>query len=54
MERQARRWNPERLQAALEHLAATDRALRAANQTAPPMAVMERTLLRLSRLARAR
>lgn len=50
MERQARAWGAERLQAALEVLAETDRTLRSANQTAPQMAVMERTLLRLSRL----
>jgi DNA polymerase-3 subunit delta len=50
MERQARAWGAERLQAALEVLAETDRTLRSANQTAPQMALMERTLLRLAHL----
>ncbi|RBI86259.1 DNA polymerase III subunit delta [Rhodosalinus halophilus] len=50
MEKQARDWGAARLQTALQLLADTDRALRSANQTAPQMAVMERTLLRLSRL----
>ncbi|MFP4043496.1 MAG: DNA polymerase III subunit delta [Rhodosalinus sp.] len=54
MEKQARGWGAERLQAALELLAETDRALRSANQTAPQMAVMERTLLRLASLGARR
>lgn len=53
-ERQLRLWSPERLEAALCELTDTDLALRSAGQTAPAMAVVSRTLIRLATMARAR
>lgn len=52
--RQAGEWGPHRLEKALALLTDTDLLLRSAGQTAPSMAVMERALIRLSMLARAR
>ncbi len=52
--RQAQSWGPDRLQTALTLLTDTDLQLRSAGQTAPAMAVMERALIRLAMLARAR
>ncbi len=54
MLKQARGWGLDRLERALGMLTDTDLQLRAPNQTAPQMAVMERTLIRLSMLASAR
>ncbi len=52
--RQAQAWGPDRLQQALTLLTDTDLLLRSAGQTAPAMAVMERTLIRLAMLGRSR
>jgi DNA polymerase III subunit delta len=52
--RQAQNWGPARLEVALQVLTDTDLQLRSAAQTAPAMAVMERALIRLAMLARAR
>ena len=52
--RQASRWGAARLQTALSLLTDTDLALRSAGQTAPQMALMERALIRLAMLGRAR
>ncbi len=52
--RQAGTWGPARLEAALTLLTDTDLQLRSAGQTAPAMAVMERALIRLSMMGRAR
>lgn len=52
--RQAQSWGPDRLETALTVLTDTDLQLRSADQTAPAMAVMERALIRLAMLARAR
>ena len=46
--RQAQAWGADRLEAALTLLTETDLSLRSAGQTAPPMAVMERALIRLA------
>lgn len=54
MQRQARRWGLGRLERALGMLTDTDLRLRSANQNAPQMALVERTLIRLSMLASAR
>lgn len=54
MLRQARNWGLSRLERALGMLTDTDLQLRSANQTAPQMAVVERTLIRLSMLAAVR
>lgn len=54
MLRQARSWGLGRLERALGMLTDTDLRLRSANQTAPQMAVVERTLIRLSMLAAVR
>jgi len=54
MLRQARHWGLGRLERALGMLTETDLLLRSANRTAPQMAVMERTLIRLSMLAASR
>lgn len=51
---QASAWGPARLETALTVLTDTDLLLRSAGQTAPTMAVMERALIRLAMLARAR
>lgn len=48
--RQAQHWGAYRLEAALTLLTDTDLQLRSARQTAPAMAVMERTLIRLAML----
>lgn len=53
IERQARAWGPRRLEQALSLLIEADLTLRSSSR-APAMAVMERTLLRLATLARAR
>lgn len=52
--RQAQNWGAERLQKALTLLTDTDLQLRSAGQTAPALALMERALIRLSMLGRAR
>ena len=51
--RQAQSWGPDKLQTALTILTDTDLQLRSAGQTAPAMAVMERTLIRLAMLGRS-
>lgn len=53
LQRQARAWGAARLEAALALLMETDLTLRSAS-AAPQMAVMERALIRLSRMAAAR
>lgn len=52
--RQAQNWGAVRLQSALQLLTDTDLKLRSAGQTAPALAVMERALIRLAMLGRAR
>ena len=52
--RQAQGWGADRLQRGLTILTDTDLALRSAGQTAPALALMERALIRLSMLGRAR
>ena len=52
MQRQAQNWGAVRLEEALTMITDTDLQLRSAGQTAPPMAVLERTLIRLSMLPR--
>lgn len=52
--RQASHWGPQRLETALTMLTDTDLLLRSGGQTAPTMAVMERTLIRLAMLAAQR
>ena len=54
MQRQAQGWGAARLAQALEMLTDTDLQLRSAQQRAPAMALVERTLIRLSMLASAR
>ena len=54
MLRQAQNWGLTRLEKALGMLTDTDLALRSAAQLAPQMALVERTLIRLSMLAAAR
>lgn len=51
MERQARHWGARRLEAALAVLMETDLSLRSASR-APPMAVVERALIRLAMMGR--
>ncbi len=51
MVRQAQRWGAARLAEALQMLTDTDLQLRSAGQRAPAMALVERTLIRLSMLA---
>ena len=51
MLRQAQKWGAPKLQQALGLLTETDLKLRSAGQTAPAMALVERALIRLSRLA---
>lgn len=52
--RQAGAWGAERLETALGVLTDTDLRLRAANRTVPDMALVERALIRLARLAPGR
>ena len=52
MQRQAQNWGAARLEDALTMITDTDLQLRSAGQTAPPMAVLERTLIRLSMMPR--
>jgi DNA polymerase-3 subunit delta len=52
--RQAQGWGADRVQRALTILTDTDLLLRSAGQTAPALALMERALIRLSMLGRAR
>lgn len=52
--RQAQTWGAPRLETALTLLTDTDLQLRSAGQTAPAMALVERALIRLAMLARAR
>ena len=52
--RQAQNWGAVKLEKALTVLTDTDLQLRSGGQTAPPMAVMERALIRLAMLGRAR
>ena len=52
MERQVKAWGRVRLEQALGLLTETDLTLRSAAQTAPPKAVMERTLIRLAMMGR--
>jgi DNA polymerase-3 subunit delta len=54
MLRQAQTWGAERLQQALTILTDTDLHLRSAAQRAPEMALVERALIRLAMLAKAR
>ena len=49
--RQAQAWGAQRLQEALTLITDTDLALRSARRTAPDMALVERTLIRLSMMA---
>lgn len=49
--RQARRWRPDRLEAALSSLVETDLALRSTSPV-PPFALLERTLIRIAHMAR--
>lgn len=52
MVRQAQAWGMHRLEQALQMLTDTDLQLRSAGQTAPQMALIERTLIRLAMLGR--
>lgn len=52
--RQAQGWGANRLETALTVLTDTDLQLRSAGQTAPALALIERALIRLSMLSRAR
>ncbi|PJE35878.1 DNA polymerase III subunit delta [Pseudooceanicola lipolyticus] len=52
--RQAQGWRPDRLERALSLLTETDLQLRAAGRTAPAMALMERTLIRLAMMGAPR
>ncbi|MDQ2090458.1 DNA polymerase III subunit delta [Marimonas arenosa] len=54
MLRQAQGWGARKLEKALEMLTDTDLQLRSAGQRAPAMALVERTLVRLAMLERAR
>lgn len=54
MQRQAQGWGGLRLEQALEILTDTDLKLRSAGQRAPQMALVERALIRLAMLGRAR
>ena len=54
MLRQAQNWGAPKLETALTILTDTDLALRSAGQSAPAMALVERTLLRIAMLGRAR
>jgi DNA polymerase-3 subunit delta len=52
MQRQAQKWGAARLEDAISMITDTDLMLRSAGQTAPPMAVLERTLVRLAMMPR--
>ena len=52
--RQAQGWGADKLETALGHLTETDLALRSAGQTAPQMALVERTFIRLATLMKVR
>ncbi|MBI6629654.1 DNA polymerase III subunit delta [Pontibaca salina] len=52
--KQTKLWSPERLESALGELTNTDLHLRSAGQTAPAMALVSRTLIRLAAMARRR
>ena len=52
--RQAQAWGAENLERALGELTDTDLTLRSAGQRAPAMALVERTLIRLAKLAQRR
>ena len=52
--RQAQAWGADKLEGALTHLTDTDLQLRSAGQRAPAMALVERTLIRLSRMGESR
>ena len=54
MIRQAQTWGVRRLETALTVLTDTDLTLRSAGQTAPTMALVERTFIRLAMLGRSR
>ncbi|UXX82670.1 DNA polymerase III subunit delta [Roseovarius pelagicus] len=54
MTRQAQQWGADRLEAALVLLTDTDLHLRSAGQTAPQMALVERTLIRLAMMGATR
>ncbi|MDF0600701.1 DNA polymerase III subunit delta [Psychromarinibacter sp. C21-152] len=54
MQRQAQSWGAPKLAQALQMLTDTDLTLRSAHQRAPQMALVERTLIRLSMLAARR
>jgi DNA polymerase-3 subunit delta len=54
MQKQAQAWGVPKLEQALQMLTDTDLQLRSAAQRAPQMALVERTLIRLSMLAAAR
>ncbi|MDW4498334.1 DNA polymerase III subunit delta [Sulfitobacter sp. D35] len=51
---QAKRWGAERLEGALSELTETDLQLRSAAQTAPGMALVERTFIRLAMFGKQR
>ncbi len=51
MLRQAQNWGADRLEEALTMLTDTDLALRSAGRTAPDLALVERTLIRLAMMA---
>ena len=52
VQRQASRWNSDRLQTALAMITDTDLQLRSANQHAPAMELVERMMVRLSMMVR--
>lgn len=52
MQRQAQGWGARKLEQALQMILDTDLTLRSAGQTAPQMALVERTFIRLAMLAR--
>ncbi len=52
--KQVKLWSPDRLQDALTELTDTDLRLRSAGQTAPAMAMVSRTLIRLAAMGRRR
>ena len=53
MQRQAQNWGAARLEEAMTLITDTDLKLRSAGQTAPEMALLERTLIRLAMMPRA-
>jgi DNA polymerase-3 subunit delta len=54
MQRQAQDWGARRLEQALGLLTETDLQLRSAGQNAPAMALIERTLVRLTKMGARR